>query len=85
VTSSRAGADVKRILALNDDDTRSSLEDIFARFEHRHRDLAGTFRRHADELADRLNPAHDLSEPRSLPLGAAFTSEYAIEGAAWLA
>jgi predicted GH43/DUF377 family glycosyl hydrolase len=79
---SRAGAVVKRILALNDDDTRSSLEDIFARFEHRHRDLAGTFRRHAHELADRLNPAHDLSEPRSLLLGAAFTSEYAIEGAA---
>ncbi|CAN5680476.1 glycoside hydrolase family 130 protein [soil metagenome] len=79
---SRAGAVLRRILALDDDDVRSSLEDVFSRFEDRHRDLVGTFRRHARELADRLNPADDLSEPRSLLMGAAFSSEYAIEGAA---
>ena len=79
---SRAGAVLGRILALDDDDVQSSLDDVLARFENRHRDLDGTFRRHARELADRLNPADDLSEPRSLLLGAAFTSEYAIEGAA---
>ncbi len=52
------------------------------RFDGRHRDLADTFRRHADELADRLDPGVELSEARKLLLGAAFTSEYAIEGAA---
>jgi predicted GH43/DUF377 family glycosyl hydrolase len=79
---SRAGAVLRRILALSDDDVEYSLNDLLARFESRHRDLVGTFRRHARELADRLNPADDLSESRWLLLGAAFTSEYAIEGAA---
>ncbi len=53
-----------------------------ARFEGRHRDLIETFLRHADELADRLDPDLQLSPTRRLLLGATFTSEYAIEGAA---
>ncbi|CAN5195167.1 glycoside hydrolase family 130 protein [soil metagenome] len=79
---SRAGAVLRRVLALDDDDVRSSVDDIFTRFQARHRDLESTFRRHARELSDRLNPGDDLSEPLSLLVGAAFTSEYAIEGAA---
>ena len=53
---SRAGAVLARILALDEDDVRSSLDDVITRFDGRHRDLVGTFRRHARELADRLNP-----------------------------
>ena len=79
---SRAGAVLARILALDEGRVRSSLDDIVIRFDGRHRDLAGTFRRHADELADRLDPDSGLSDARKLLLGAAFTSEYAIEGAA---
>ena len=79
---SRAGAVLARILALDEDDVRSSLDDVITRFDGRHRDLVGTFRRHARELADRLNPDAELSETRMFLLGAAFTSEYAIEGAA---
>ncbi|WP_319450692.1 MULTISPECIES: glycoside hydrolase family 130 protein [unclassified Mycobacterium] len=79
---SRAGVVLKRILALTDDDVRSALDDVIARFDGRHRDLAGTFRQHAHELADRLDPTIQLSEARMLLLGATFTSEYAIEGAA---
>ncbi len=79
---SRAGAVLKRILALSDDDVRSALDDVIIRFDGRHRDLAGTFRRHAHELADRLDPSIELSDARMLLLGATFTSEYAIEGAA---
>ncbi|BDX33511.1 glycosidase [Mycobacterium antarcticum] len=78
----RAGAVLRRILALDDQDVTSSLKDVVARFGDRHPDLAATFRRHARELSDRLNPADELTESRSLLLGAAFTSEYAIEGAA---
>ena len=73
---------LSRILALTDDDVRSALDDILTRFDGRHRDLAGTFRRHASELADRLDPDRELSESRMLLLGATFTNEYAIEGAA---
>jgi predicted GH43/DUF377 family glycosyl hydrolase len=79
---SRAGAVLGRILALDEGQVRSSLDDVVTRFDDRHRDLAGTFRRHARELADRLDPDLELSEARKLLLGATFTSEYAIEGAA---
>ena len=79
---SRAGAVLTRILALDEDEVRASLDDVVLRFDGRHRDLAGTFRRHAREVADRLDPAADLSDARMLLLGAVFTNEYAIEGAA---
>ena len=79
---SRTGAVLARILALDEGQVRSSLDDVVIRFNGRHRDLAGTLRRHAHELADRLDPDWELSEARKLLLGAAFTSEYAIEGAA---
>jgi predicted GH43/DUF377 family glycosyl hydrolase len=79
---SRAGAVLARILALDEDEVRASLDDVVTRFDGRHRDLVGTFRTHAREVADRLDPARDLSESRMLLLGAVFTSEYAIEGAA---
>lgn len=79
---SRAAAVLARILALSEEQVRSALDDIVVRFDTRHRDLAGTFRRHAEELADRLDPGVECSEARKLLIGAAFTSEYAIEGAA---
>jgi predicted GH43/DUF377 family glycosyl hydrolase len=79
---SRAGAVLARILALSDEDVQTSLNDVVTRFGGRHRDLEGTFRRHAHLLTDRLDHDRELSEPRRLLLGAAFTSEYTIEGAA---
>ncbi|MGV0745813.1 glycoside hydrolase family 130 protein [Mycolicibacterium sp. XJ870] len=79
---SRAGLVLKRILALTDDDVQATLDDVLTRFAGRHRHLADTFRRHAHELADRLEPDRHLSDARMLLLGATFTSEYAIEGAA---
>jgi predicted GH43/DUF377 family glycosyl hydrolase len=79
---SRAGAVLARVLALDEDEVRASLDDVVARFDGRHRDLVGTFRRHAREVADRVDPASDLSDARMLLLGAVFTNEYAIEGAA---
>lgn len=79
---SRAGVVLRRILALDEDEVRSSLDDVMTRFDARHRDLTGTFARHARELADRLDPDREISETRMLLLGATFTNEYAIEGAA---
>lgn len=79
---SRAGVVLARILALSESDVVSALQDVSTRFGGRHRDLEATFRRHADELADRLRPDTDVSDNRMALLGAAFTSEYAIEGAA---
>jgi predicted GH43/DUF377 family glycosyl hydrolase len=78
----RTSAVVSRILALNDEEVGRSLDDVTARFANRHRDLVATFRRHADELSERLDPNYELSETRRLLLGATFTNEYALEGAA---
>ena len=79
---SRAGAVLRRILALDEDEVRLSLDDVVTRFDPRHRDLVGTFSRHAGELADRLDSDIKRSPSRMLLLGATFTSEYAIEAAA---
>ena len=79
---SRASAVLERLLAMDEDDVERSFDDVISRFESRHRDLDGTFRRHADESVDRLDPRRVLSRTRRLLLGATFTSEYAIEGAA---
>ena len=78
----RTSAVVARVLALDDDEVEQSLEDVSARFELRHRDLLGTFRSHADELSERLDHRSEVSDKRRLLLGATFTNEYALEGAA---
>lgn len=79
---SRAGVVLARILALSEDEVLSALDDVMTRFGGRHRDLVGICRRHAAELADRLDPDTEISPERMVLLGAVFTSEYAIEGAA---
>ena len=79
---SRTGVVLARILALSEAEVVAALEDVIARFDGRHRDLVGVFRRHSAEIADRLAPGTEISDERMMLLGAVFTSEYAIEGAA---
>ena len=79
---SRSNSVLQSVLELPDEEVQQSLDDILARFNARHHGLTETFIQHADELADRLNPERQLSPARRLLLGATFTSEYAIEGAA---
>jgi predicted GH43/DUF377 family glycosyl hydrolase len=79
---SRAGVVLARILALDEAEVRAALDSVVVRFDHRHRRLADAFRRHAHELADRLEPGIKISEARMLLLGATFTNELAIEAAA---
>jgi predicted GH43/DUF377 family glycosyl hydrolase len=79
---SRSNSVLQRVLELSDEEVQQSLDDILSRFSARHRALTETFLQHADELADRLSPERQLSRTRRLLLGATFTSEYAVEGAA---
>ena len=79
---SRTAAVLARVLALPDDEAQVALDDVVARFDGRHRDLLGAFRHHAAEVADRLGPNEQLTDTRRLLVGATFTSEFAIEGAA---
>jgi predicted GH43/DUF377 family glycosyl hydrolase len=79
---SRSSTVLQRVLELPDDDVQRSVDEVMERFQGRHRRLTETFLSHADELSDRLDPECELSPTRRLLLGATFTSEYAIEGAA---
>ncbi len=79
---SRSNTVLQRVLALTDDEVQRSYDDVAARFAGRHHGLTDTFLRHADELSERLDPESELSLTRRLLLGATFTSEYAVEGAA---
>jgi len=78
---SRATTVLHRVQELTDAEVATALADLHVRFERRHRDLAGIFRRHFQLMAHRL--AGDTPSPeRQLLIGAYFTSEYAPEGAA---
>jgi predicted GH43/DUF377 family glycosyl hydrolase len=79
---SRSNSVLQRVLELSEDEVEQSLDEVMARFSGRHHGLTDTFLQHAEELSDRLNPERQLSATRRLLLGATFTSEYAIEGAA---
>jgi predicted GH43/DUF377 family glycosyl hydrolase len=79
---SRTTVVLARLMALDDDEVTQAYDDVVTRFDGRHRHLADTFLRHADVLSDRLDPESNVSPIRRLLIGATFTSEYAIEGAA---
>ena len=78
----RATGVVERLLALDEVEVEARVDELLARFRSRHRDLLTTFSHHADRISNRLDPAVELSEARWLLLGATFTHEYAVEGAA---
>jgi predicted GH43/DUF377 family glycosyl hydrolase len=79
---SRATGVLGRILALDEDVVVSTLEDVHKRYEGRHRDLRGVLQEHYDVIAHRIPDVGPLSEERQGLIGAVFTHEFAIEGAA---
>jgi predicted GH43/DUF377 family glycosyl hydrolase len=81
-TESRATGVLARIRALGDDEVRSTLRDVLARYTGRHRDLRSTLAAHYEEIAHRVPDSDALTEERRTLIGAWFTHEYAIEAAA---
>src|SRR5438067_10239457 len=79
---SRAGRVIERILALSEDDVVATLEATLDSFGGRHRDLETIFEEHFDLVAHRLADHIHLTEERRLLMGAYFTNEYSVEGAA---
>ena len=79
---SRAGGVIDRILALSDEEVATTLEATLVAFAHRHRELETILEAHFDLVAHRLGARIDLSEERRLLIGAYFTNEYSVEGAA---
>jgi predicted GH43/DUF377 family glycosyl hydrolase len=79
---SRSSAVLDRVLALTDDEVVAELAAVLESYGSRHRDLAGTWAAHLDLVAHRLDEPGTLSADRQSLVGAYFTQEYAVEGAA---
>lgn len=81
---SRATGVLARVLDLPDDAAERTLADVVAGFGHRHRDLPGVLAHHFEQVAHRLDESETaaLSPDRRALVGAWFTNEYAVEGAA---
>jgi predicted GH43/DUF377 family glycosyl hydrolase len=80
-TATRASLLMSRILALPEDDVARVLDDTLRRFSGRHRRFDAVLERHFTLVAHRVGGA-SLSPARRLLIGAYFTNEYSIEGAA---
>ena len=79
---SRSAVILGRVLDLDDAQVDQELETVRESFGHRHRDLDGTWDSHFMALEHRLVGAGRLPVNRRRLIGAYFTSEFAIEGAA---
>ena len=79
---SRVGSTVSRVLGLAEDEVEDLVAELRADFATRHADYEGLLTRHAALVASHLPDGGTWSASRLLLIGAAFTSEFAIEGAA---
>jgi len=80
--ASRTGGVISRILHLTDDEVEAALGDLKTRFGDRHRRLDDIFDEHAELVRTFVDTGPQVSAARWRLLGAAFTHEYSIEGAA---
>lgn len=79
---SRSGAVVERVLALSADQVDTELAALESTFEGRHRDLSTTWEQHFELVRHRVHGRGPVSAARQRLIGACFTQELAIEGAA---
>jgi hypothetical protein len=79
---SRAAQVIDRILHLDESAVEDAMRDVDVHFSNRHRDLHDYLSDHADMVMSRVDSGVELSAARKLLIGASFTSEYSIEGAA---
>jgi predicted GH43/DUF377 family glycosyl hydrolase len=78
---SRADSVIGRVLALTDDEVAAELSAVRVSFGERHPDLAATFAHHFALVAHHVSGAAVSEEQRQL-IGAYFTQEFSLEGAA---
>ena len=78
----RVSSVIDRILGLSDAEVADGLADLDGRFASRHRDLGAIFARHFDAVAPRIRTGQVASADRRCLIGAYFTHEESLEGAA---
>lgn len=79
---SRTSAVVARVLALPEPDVEQAAAALIEDFSCRHKDFVGMLADHAATISSHLQTAMPMSPARTLLIGASFTAEYAVEGAA---
>lgn len=80
-TEARTSKVLERVLALDEEEVVTALEDVYSRFGHRHHDLVHLIESNAHRVANRVMPGRHLSEERWRLIGATFTHEFSTEGA----
>jgi predicted GH43/DUF377 family glycosyl hydrolase len=81
-TGSRAGNIMERIAAMSPDQLRVAAEKVITAFGSRHEQFAELLRRHAATVAFRAGETPPMDPDVEIVLGAAFTAEHSVEGAA---
>jgi predicted GH43/DUF377 family glycosyl hydrolase len=79
---SRAAEIVARVAAISSVDAETLAAELIRDFGARHPDVRAVFLDNADVVSSRLPDPVRISDARRLVLGATFTAEYALEGAA---
>lgn len=79
---SRADAVIERIMGMTDEEVATTLAEAIGRFGDRHHDLRAILAKNFGHVGHRLPRAVDVSVERRELIGAYFTKEYSIEGAA---
>ena len=79
---SRASQVVGRVMSLEEDEVERLAAGLLRDFGGRHHNYQELLRRHASIVSAHTEKAGELTEARTLLLGATFTAEYATEGAA---
>ncbi len=79
---SRVDKVVRRVLSLSAGEVQETLAALRANFDGRHPDLDQVFWQGLSAIADSVPDSPELSENRRLLIGAYFSHEYSIEGAA---
>lgn len=81
-TQSRTSAVLERIMNLDEDEVERAVNDVVMRFANRHEDIDYWLDLHAHRVTTRLDPPVRLSDNRWKLIGAYFTHEFSVEGAA---
>lgn len=83
---SRAESVIERVLSMSAAEVNATLMATMRQFDHRHADLLEVFREHFRLVSHRLPLLHadpdEMEQARKDLIGAYFTQEYSIEGAA---
>jgi predicted GH43/DUF377 family glycosyl hydrolase len=79
----RSGLLMRRVLEIPESEVAELITGIMANFAHRHHDFEALLDRHFEAVAHHIGAdAARLSRARQLLIGAYFTNEYSVEGAA---